>query len=143
MKKDKFGPIPNSNLVNPHKIELSKTDIKQGKFELISNFLISCFNHLFLFRIRLRVCNIRNLPHHKHEKLRKFPELNRFMIYDDTNLISEWTTTRLNFDSEKYHLGCILVCDYRVQDRCISHLAIDGNREKNTLFLKEISGFYF
>jgi hypothetical protein len=33
MVKDKFGPIPNSTLVNPHKIELTKSDIKEGKFE--------------------------------------------------------------------------------------------------------------
>jgi hypothetical protein len=33
MTKDKFGPISNSNLVNPHKIELSESDIQQGKYE--------------------------------------------------------------------------------------------------------------
>lgn len=56
------------------------------------------------------------------------------MIYDDTDLISHWTTATLNLNSEKYHLGCILVCDYHVQDRCISHLAIDGIIEKKSYF---------
>lgn len=33
MTKDRFGPISNSNLVNPYVIELSKTNIQQGKYE--------------------------------------------------------------------------------------------------------------
>jgi hypothetical protein len=52
------------------------------------------------------------------------------MIYEDDKLISEFTTANLNFSSEKYHLGCILVCDYSVKDRCISKLAIDGKCKK-------------
>jgi hypothetical protein len=48
------------------------------------------------------------------------------MIYDDTDLISKFTSANLNFSSEKYHLGCILVCDYRVRDRCISKLTVDS-----------------
>lgn len=93
----------------------------------MSKYKIVCLVVLIiLFRIRLRVCNIRNLPIHKHEKLRKFPELNRFMIYEDDDLISTFTSANLNFSSEKYHLGCVLVCNHMVQDRCISQLTIDG-----------------
>ena len=88
---------------------------------------------IFLFRIRSRVCNIRNLAIHKHESLRKFPELNYFMMYNDTNLNSNLTSANLHFSSEKYHLGCVLICDYRVQDRCISKLTIDSK----TTFLSE------
>ncbi len=33
MSKDRFGPIPNSNLVNPLEIQLSKNDMQQGKYE--------------------------------------------------------------------------------------------------------------
>lgn len=56
------------------------------------------------------------------------------MIYDDDKLKSNFTTTTLNFHSEKYHLGCILVCDYIVQDRCISNLTIDGKIKQFSLF---------
>jgi hypothetical protein len=31
--EDKFGPIPNSNLVNPYVVKLSQNDIQQGKYE--------------------------------------------------------------------------------------------------------------
>jgi hypothetical protein len=48
------------------------------------------------------------------------------MIYKHDNLISEFTTTDLNFSSEKYHLGCTFVRDYTVRDRCISKLTRDG-----------------
>ena len=47
------------------------------------------------------------------------------MMYDDTDLITDKTSAGLNFTSEKYHLGCLLVCDYRVQDRCVSQLTTD------------------
>lgn len=49
-------------------------------------------------------------------------------MYDDTDLLTDKTTAGMNFTSEKYHLGCLLVCNYHVQDRCISQLTMDGNR---------------
>jgi hypothetical protein len=33
MTADKFGPISNSNLVNPFVIDLSQDDIRQGEYE--------------------------------------------------------------------------------------------------------------
>jgi hypothetical protein len=89
------------------------------------------YYYYFFSRTRLRICNIRNLSIHKHEKLQLFPELNRFMMYHDEKLISKYTSVNLNFSSEKYHLGCLLVYDYRVQDRCISKLTIEGKEKKN------------
>lgn len=47
-------------------------------------------------------------------------------MYHDTKLISNYTSTNLNFSSEKYHLGCALACNNVVQDRCISKLTTDS-----------------
>lgn len=100
------------------------------KFEMedmSSYFLFNLFIFIFvLFRFRLKVCNVRNLCTHKRKQLQKFPRLNGSIDHDDPSLLSSKTSCDLKFASERYHLGCILVCDKTVDDRCISTLTVAG-----------------
>ncbi|CAF4248458.1 unnamed protein product [Rotaria socialis] len=113
--QDKFGIIENTKLVNPHVVQLSQDELRAGRYSL-----------------RLKVCNIKNLPTRKRARLREFPGLNKFLIVNDDNLLSTKTTSDLNFSSEKYHVGCILVHGNTVRDRCISSLTIAPNTRKRT-----------
>ncbi|CAF2152728.1 unnamed protein product [Rotaria magnacalcarata] len=108
--QDKFGSIETTKLVNPYVAQLSQDELRAGRYSL-----------------RLKVCNIKNLPMRKRARLREFPGLNKFLIVNDDNLLSTRTTFDLNFSSEKYHVGCILVHANTVHDRCISSLTIAGN----------------
>ncbi|CAF2772898.1 unnamed protein product [Rotaria sp. Silwood2] len=113
--QDKFGIIPHTELVNPYVVQLSQDELRDGKYEL-----------------RIKVCNIKNLPHLKHECLREFPRLNTLLIYEDKSLLSTKTTSDSNFSSEKYHLGCILVQNKTARDKCISSLTITKSNRKRT-----------
>jgi len=89
-------------------------------------FLIKLFFFILLFRIYIKVCNIRHLPDHNHKQLRDFSRLNSSKVYDDETLLSEKTTRDLKFSSAKYHLGCILFRNEKAYDRCISSLTTAG-----------------
>ncbi len=78
------------------------------------------------FRIYIKVCNIRDLPSRKNEKLREFPRLDNPKAYNDPTLLSLNTTNSLKLSSEKYHLGCTLLCDEMKYDQCISSLTTAG-----------------
>ncbi|CAF3395796.1 unnamed protein product [Rotaria sp. Silwood1] len=113
--EDKFGIILTTELVNPYVVQLSQSELRDGKFEL-----------------RIKVCNVRNLSILKHEYLRKFPQLHTLLIHDDEKLLSKQTTFNLNFSNEKYHLGCILVQNNVAQDLCISNSTnTDNHRKRN------------
>ncbi|CAF1424765.1 unnamed protein product [Adineta steineri] len=112
---EKFGIIPNTEIVNPYTISLAQNDLRDEKYE-----------------IHVKVCNITNLSNRKHTQLREFPPLNNTMIYDDKTLLSNKTTHDMKFSSDKYHLGCILVCQGKAYDRCISSLTIAGRKRNCT-----------
>ena len=95
---------------------------------------------IYLFRLRLKVCNVRNLSILKHKVLQQFPELNTPIICADPKLLSTKTSEDLKFSSEKYRLGCILVCNGISQDLCISRLTIAGN--KNLIYSSINEIFY-
>jgi hypothetical protein len=69
---------------------------------------------------------MKDLPGRKNEKLREFPRLDNPKAYDDPTLLSSNTTNSLNLSSEKYHLGCTLLCNKRKYDQCISSLTTAG-----------------
>ncbi|CAF0790276.1 unnamed protein product [Rotaria sordida] len=113
--QNKFGIIPNTDLVNPHIVQLCQNDLRDGIYEL-----------------RIKVCNIRNLPSLKREYLREFSRLNNLPINNDKELLSTKTTFDLNFSSEKYHVACILFRNEEALDQCISSLTIaKSNRKRN------------
>ncbi|CAF0981817.1 unnamed protein product [Adineta ricciae] len=111
--QDRFGPILNSNAVNPYVVELNENQIQQEQYE-----------------IRLRVCNIHNLSDHKRSKLRKFPELHTRNIYMDSRLLSSCTSNSLKLSCANFHLGCLLISGNRIEDRCISQLTTENKQRK-------------
>jgi hypothetical protein len=81
---------------------------------------------ILLFRILIKVCNMRDLPTRKKEKLREFSRLANPKNYDQLTLSSTNTMHGLNFTNEKYHLGCTLICGETIYDQCISNLTTAG-----------------
>ena len=60
------------------------------------------------------MCNIPGLNKHREARLRIFSALNNEIK------LSEKTTKGLNFQSEIYHVACVLVRENIVCDQCIS-----------------------
>ena len=95
--------------------------------DMSSYFVLYLFIFIFLlFRFRLKVCNVRNLCTQKRKQLQEFPRLNGPIVHDHPSLLSSKTSCDLKLASERYHLGCILVCDKTADDRCISTLTVAG-----------------
>lgn len=76
----------------------------------------------YLFRLRLKVCNIANLPTLKRSPLKEFPRLHSPIMSEVEKLLTTKTMADLNFSNEKYHIGCILVKNKIAHDICISNL---------------------
>ncbi|CAF1583885.1 unnamed protein product [Adineta ricciae] len=110
--KSIFHHHPNSSengateLENPYTVRLEQDDLRNGKYVL-----------------RLKVCNIPGLKKHREDRLQIFPALN-----NETSL-SEKTTDELKFQSEIYHVACVLVRENRACELCISS-ATSATREQ-------------
>ncbi|CAF0781613.1 unnamed protein product [Adineta ricciae] len=110
--KSIFHHHPNSSendateLENPYTVQLQQDDLRNGKYVL-----------------RLKVCNIPGLNKHRERRLRIFPALNNEIS------LSDKTTDGLDFQSDIYHVGCVLVRENRACDQCISS-ATSATREQ-------------
>ena len=62
----------------------------------------------------------------KRQPLRVFARLAECQRYDDLTSLSANSTNDLNLSSEKYHLGCALVCDGVIYDQCVSNVTTAG-----------------
>lgn len=84
------------------------------------------YKYYFLFRLRIKVCNVKDLTRLKRELLRKFPALEEFLSNGFQTSLSSHSMESLNLKNEEYCVGCTLVQNKTVRAQCISNLTVAG-----------------
>ena len=125
-----YRQITGSNLTNPHRVYLSADDIARGQYVFVPFARFAIVREIHFFSLRLRVCNVRDLPHRRRLPLRAAPGTRENFLYEDQRLSTTLTSDDLQFSSGQFHIGCFLVERGVVRDRCISALAMEGRRKE-------------
>ena len=69
---------------------------------------------------------MRDLPTRKKEPLTRFSQNMNQKDYNQLTSLSTNTMHSLQIATEKFHLGCILICGETIYDQCISNLITAG-----------------
>lgn len=72
----------------------------------------------------------------KGDPLRIFSSSSDCKTFNNLTLQTENTTRGLNLSSEKYHLGCALVCNDMVYDRCVSNITKAGKNKREISLIR-------